>query len=99
MKERELRNLIREEVKKALNEVASTTDGETIKTNLQQKKDGVYILQGGLLKSGRWSFASLDKAKPLFYTPDFRDPELKSFQEDGMIKVDMDKGNIGVSIY
>jgi hypothetical protein len=99
MKRSELRNIIREEVDKMIKEAASTTDEEVIKRHLQNKKDGIYMLKGGVLKGGGWNFASLDKAKPLFYTPDFDDPKLKDYEEDGIVKIDIDNGEIGVSQY
>jgi len=99
MKKSELRNIIREEVDKMIKEAASTTDEKVIKKYLQSMKDGIYMLKGGILKGGGWNFASLDKAKPLFYTPDFDDPKLKPYEKDGIVKVDIDNGNIDVSEY
>jgi hypothetical protein len=99
MKTSELKQLIREEVKALLKETTSTTDAKTIKANLKSKKDGIYILMGGLDKDKRWNEKTLDKGEPLYYTADFRDPKLNSFQEDGMVKIDIDKGVMDVSSY
>jgi len=78
MKISELRQLIREEVREAIN-------NENTKLNL--KKNGIYILDGGLNKRGEWDEKSLKKAKVLHYTDKFNDPELKNFKEDGMVRV------------
>jgi hypothetical protein len=98
MKLSQLKQIIKEEIQSALNEAKSTTDIKTIKANLQRSKDGIYILQGGVV-NGRWDFESLAKATPLYYTTDFRDPKLNSFQGDGMVKVDIDGENIDISEY
>lgn len=66
---------------------------------LDLDKNGIYILDGGLNKSGEWDEKSLKKAKVLYYTMDSRDPKLKNFQEDGMVKVDISDGDIDVSSY
>jgi len=98
MNSNRLKQLIKEEIEKVLNEAKSTTDVKTIKANLQRSKDGIYILQGGVV-NGRWDFESLAKATPLYYTTDFRDPKLNSFQGDGMVKVDIDKESMNISEY
>ena len=78
MKISELRQLIREEVREAIN-------NENTKLNL--KKNGIYILDGGLNKRGEWDEKSLKKAKVLYYTTNVNDPKLKNFKEDGMVRV------------
>ena len=99
MKTQELRKLIREEIRKVLKEATSTTDAKTIKMKLKQEEDGIYMLKGGMLKDGGWNFPSLNKATPLFYTPDFDDPKLKSYEKDGIVKVDITDGEYDVSQY
>jgi len=90
MKISELRQLIREEVREAIN-------NENNKLNL--KKNGIYILDGGLNKRGEWDEKSLKKAKVLYYTTDFRDPKLKDFREDGMVRVEISDNGIDVVQY
>jgi hypothetical protein len=86
-------------LKDLLNESTSTSDENAIRKNLKKEKDGIYVLKGGLEKGGGWNLDSLQKGKPLYYTTDFDDPKLKSFQEDGMVWVDIDKGEMEVNEY
>ena len=69
------------------------------KEKLDLDKNGIYILDGGLNKRGEWDEKSLKKAKVLYYTMDFKDPKLKNFQEDGMVKVDISDDGIDVVEY
>ena len=77
----------------------STEDAKTIMSNLKAEIDGIYVLKGGLNRGGGWNEDSLQKGKPLYYTTDFTDPKLKSFQENGMVKVDIEDGEMDVSEY
>ena len=77
----------------------STEDAKTIMSNLKNEIDGIYMLKGGLEKGGGWNEDSLQKGKPLYYTTDFTDPKLKSFQKNGMVKVDIEDGEMNVSEY
>ena len=86
MKKSELKQLIKEEITKVLNE----------NTKLNLKKNGIYILDGGLNKRGEWDEKSLKKANVLYYTDKSNDPKLKNFQEDGMVKVDISDDGIDV---
>jgi hypothetical protein len=101
MKTSELKQLIREEIKALLKEATSTTDAKTIKANLQSKKDGVYILKGGLDKNQRWSKETLAKGEPVYYTTDVNDPELNNpyYRENRMLKVEIGGGEWDVSSY
>ena len=100
MKVSQLRQLIREEIKQViLNEGQSTNDKKTIRKFLKDFKDGIYILKGGLEKDGGWNEDSLQKGTPLYYTPNFNDPKLKSFQKDGIVKVDIEDGEANVAQY
>jgi hypothetical protein len=83
----------------SLNEGQSTENAKTIMSNLKKEKDGIYVLKGGLEKGGGWNPDSLQKGKPLYYTTDFDDPKLKSFQEDGMVWVDIERGEMEVNEY
>ena len=77
----------------------STEDAKTIMSNLKNEIDGIYMLKGGLEKGGGWNEDSLQKGKPLYYTTDFTDPKLKSFQKNGVVKVDIEDGEMNVSEY
>ena len=77
----------------------STEDAKTIMSNLKAEIDGIYMLKGGLEKGGGRNEDSLQKGKPLYYTTDFADPKLKSFQKNGMVKVDIEDGEMNVSEY
>ena len=83
----------------SLNERHSTENEKTIMSNLKKEKDGIYVLKGGLEKDGGWNTDSLQKGKPLYYTTDFDDPKLKSFQETGMVWVDIEKVEMEVNEY
>jgi len=74
-------------------------DEENIMLNLKNEIDGIYVLKGGLEKGGGWNEDSLQKGKPLYYTTNFTDPKLKSFQKNGMVKVDIEDGEMNVSEY
>ena len=86
MKKSELKQLIKEEITKVLNE----------NTKLNLKKNGIYILDGGLNKREEWDEKSLKKANVLYYTDKSNDPKLKNFKEDGMVKVDISDDGIDV---
>jgi hypothetical protein len=86
-------------LKDLLNESTSTSDENAIRKNLKKEKDGIYVLKGGLEKGGGWNLDSLQKGKPLYYTTDFDDPMLKTFQTTGMVWVDIDKGEMEVNEY
>jgi len=61
----------------SLTEGNSTENAKTIMSNLKSKKDGVYVLKGGMERDGGWNPNSLEKGSPIYYTSDFRDPKLK----------------------
>ena len=77
MKASELKQIIREEIHKVLNE----------NTKLNLKKNGIYILDGGLNKMGEWDEKSLKKANVLYYTDKSNDPKLEKFKKDGLVRV------------
>ena len=77
MKKSELKQLIKEEIHKILNE----------NTKLNLKKNGIYILDGGLNKREEWDEKSLKKANVLYYTDKPNDPKLEKFKKDGMVRV------------
>ena len=83
----------------SLTEGNSTENAKTIMSNLKSKKDGIYVLKGGMERDGGWNPNSLEKGSPIYYTSDFRDPKLKSFQEDGIVWVDIEKGEMNVKEY
>ena len=83
MKISELRKLIREEVREAIS-------NENTKLNL--KKNGIYILDGGLNNNDTWDEKSLKKAQVLYYTTDFRDPKLEKYKKDGIVRVEITNG-------
>jgi len=74
-------------------------NAQTIMSDLKNEKDGIYVLKGGLDRRGGWNEDSLQKGKPLYYTTDFDDPKLKSFQEDGMVWVNIENGEMEVEEY
>lgn len=87
MKISQLKQLIKEEIVKVLNE----------NTKLNLKKNGIYILDGGLNNNDEWDEKSLKKAKVLYYTTDFKDPKLKNFEKDGIVHVEItNDGDIDV---
>ena len=71
MKITEFRKLIREEVRKVLKE-AEETNPSKIKTYLDDRVEGIYVLDGGLESDGTSNVDSLKKGKPLFYTSNIR---------------------------
>ncbi len=72
---------------------------QTVMSDLKDEKEGVYVLKGGLERDGGWNEDSLQKGKPLYYTTDTTDPKLKSFQEDGMVWVTIENGEMEVEEY
>ena len=98
MKKSELKQLIKEEIQKVLDEERDLSDKE-IMSDLKNEKEGVYVLKGGLEKNGRWNEDSLQKGEPVYYTTDTTDPKLKSFQEDGMVWVTIENGEMEVVEY
>ena len=76
-----------------------TANTQTIMSDLKNEKEGVYVLKGGLEKNGRWNEDSLQKGEPVYYTTDTTDPKLKSFQEDGMVWVTIENGEMEVVEY
>ena len=69
MKITEFRKLIREEVRKVLKEAEETSSNPSkIKTYLDDRAEGIYVLDGGLKSDGTSDVYSLKKGKPLFYT-------------------------------
>jgi len=74
-------------------------NAQTIMSDLKNEKDGIYVLKGGLDSDGGWNEESLQKGKPLYYTTDFDDPKLKSFEEPGMVWVDIENGEMEVKQY
>ena len=98
MKKSELKQLIKEEIQKVLDEERDLSDKE-IMSDLKNEKEGVYVLKGGLEKNGRWNEDSLQKGEPVYYTTDTTDPKLKSFQEDGMVWVTIENGEMEVAEY
>jgi len=91
MKISKLKQLIREEVREAIN-------NENTKINLT--KNGIYILDGGLNDNDTWDEKSLKSAQVLYYTKDFRDPKLEKYKKDGIVKVEItNDGDIDVVQY
>jgi hypothetical protein len=83
-----------------INEVEVTpANTQTVMSDLKNGEEGVYVLKGGLKKDGRWNEDSLQKGEPVYYTTDTTDPKLKSFQEDGMIWVTIENGEMEVVEY
>jgi hypothetical protein len=83
-----------------INEVEVTpANTQTVMSDLKNEKEGVYVLKGGLKNDGRWNEDSLQKGEPVYYTTDTTDPKLKSFQEDGMIWVTIENGEMEVVEY
>jgi len=74
MKITEFRKLIREEIRKVLKE-AEETNPSKIKTYLDDRVEGIYVLDGGLRSDGTSNVDSLKKGKPLFYTSNIRTNE------------------------
>jgi len=74
-------------------------NAQTIMSDLKNEKDGVYVLKGGLDRQGGWNEDSLQKGEPLYYTTDTTDPKLKSFQQDGMVWVTIENGEMEVEEY
>ena len=72
---------------------------QTIILDLKDFKDGIYVLKGGLAEYGGWNEDSLQKGEPVYYTTDTTDPKLKSFQEDGMVWVTIENGEMEVAEY
>lgn len=73
MKITEFRKLIREEVRKVLKEAEETSSNPSkIKTYLDDRVEGIYVLDGGLKPDGTSDVGSLKKGKPLFYTSNIR---------------------------
>jgi len=96
MKKSELKQLIKEEIQKVLGKDidVTSTDAKTIKSNLKNEKDGVYVLKGGLTDQDRWDEDSLQQGDPLYYTTNPIDPKLESYKEDGMVFITIEKGKI-----
>ena len=73
MKISEFRKLIREEVRKIIKEAEETSSNPSkIKTYLDDRVEGIYVLDGGLKPDGTSDVGSLKKGKPLFYTSNIR---------------------------
>ena len=77
-----------------------TPGGIRENTKINLKKNGIYILDGGLNNNDEWDEKSLKKAQVLYYTTDFRDPKLEKYKKDGIVKVEItDDGDIDVVQY
>lgn len=74
-------------------------NAQTVMADLKNEKEGVYVLEGGLDSDGGWNEDSLQQGEPLYYTTDTTDPKLKSFQEDGMVWVTIENGEMEVEEY
>ena len=98
MKKSELRQLIKEEIQKVLDEERDLSDKE-IMSDLKNEKEGVYVLKGGLERGGGWNEDSLQKGKPLYYTTDTIDPKLKLYKKDGMVWITIENGEMEVEKY
>ena len=98
MKKSELKQLIKEEIQKVLDEERDLSDKE-IMSDLKNEKEGVYVLKGGLERGGGWNEDSLQKGKPLYYTTDTIDPKLELYKEDGMVWITIENGEMEVEKY
>jgi hypothetical protein len=73
MKITEFKKLIREEVRKVIKEEITTSSNPSeIKDYLDDRVEGIYVLDGGLKSNGTSDVNSLKKGKPLFYTSNIR---------------------------
>lgn len=100
MKTSELQKLIREEIRKVLKEVKAINNPNEIRSKLDKKMTGIYVLHGGLNSDGSWDEASLKKANPVFYTSELRTnkSDLIKAMESLITIVDIDQnGNIDVA--
>ena len=76
MKISELQKLIREEVRRVIKEATKTSSNPSeIKNYLDDRVEGIYVLDGGLRSDGTSNVDSLKKGKPLFYTSNIRTNE------------------------
>ena len=98
MKKSKLKQIIKEEIQKVLNEERDLNDKE-IMSNLKNEKEGVYVLKGGLDRQGGWNEESLQKGKPLYYTTDTTDPKLESYKKDGIVFITIENGEMEVEEY
>ena len=74
-------------------------EAKQFNSDLSKNPDGIWVLEGGLDKKGNWNGKSLASAEVLYYTKDFRDPKLQDYKEDGMVWVEIMKGEIDVKQY
>ena len=109
MKKSELRQIIKEEIKKVLkeNENDKTINGsEIIKQNLEDYVDGFYVFKGGssfekgtspYMGNSEYSQFDLDEAEAILYSPNEND--IKKYKKNGYTIVSIIDGNRDIQKY